>query len=120
MVLAGQERFRTLTSAYYRGALGIILVYDVSNKESFDNLKIWLSEIDQFGAGNAVKMLVGNKIDTSNRVIPREVAENFAKSNGLFYTEASAKTNEGVSNIFIDVVQHVSENIDGDRVIFTN
>ncbi len=61
---AGQERFRTLTSAYYRGAHGIILVYDVTSRESFDNIKDWLKEIDIYSTNEeAVKMLIGNKTD---------------------------------------------------------
>mmetsp|Transcript_57771 Transcript_57771/g.118226 ORF Transcript_57771/g.118226 Transcript_57771/m.118226 type:complete len:211 (+) Transcript_57771:63-695(+) len=109
---AGQERFRTLTSSYYRGAQGIILVYDVARKETFDSLSMWLQEVEQFSMGGGkevVKLLVGNKID-QERVVPRADAEEWAKARGMLFMEASAKTKEGISQVFNEVVQKVLEN----------
>ena len=60
---AGQERFRTITSSYYRGAQGIILVYDVSNRETFDALPRWFSELETYVSESVVKIIVGNKVD---------------------------------------------------------
>ena len=60
---AGQERFRTITSSYYRGAQGIILVYDVANRESFDALPKWFSELETYVSSAVVKIIVGNKVD---------------------------------------------------------
>ena len=60
---AGQERFRTISSTYYRGAHGIIVVYDVTNRASFDNVVRWLTEIDKYARENVNKLLVGNKAD---------------------------------------------------------
>ena len=60
---AGQERFRTITSSYYRGANGIIIVYDVTNEETFKEVKMWLNEIQRYAPADVCKMLVGNKID---------------------------------------------------------
>jgi Ras-related protein Rab-18 len=98
---AGQERFRTLTSSYYRGAQGIILVYDVSRRESFDSLQMWLQEVEQYAMGGGrevVKLLVGNKID-KERAVPRAQAEDWARSRGMLFLETSAKTREGIQQV---------------------
>jgi Ras-related protein Rab-8A len=67
---AGQERFRTITTAYYRGAMGILLVYDVSDESSFANVRNWMRQIEQNAAENVNRILIGNKadIDPSERV----------------------------------------------------
>ncbi|KAI5395385.1 Ras- protein RABE1a, variant 2 [Lathyrus oleraceus] len=69
---AGQERFRTITTAYYRGAMGILLVYDVTDESSFNNIKNWIRNIEQHASDNVNKILVGNKadMDESKRVCP--------------------------------------------------
>ena len=78
---AGQERFRTITSSYYRGAHGIIIVYDISDRESFDNVKQWLSEIDRYACENVNKLLVGNKSDlASKRAVSTEQGQELAES----------------------------------------
>jgi len=106
---AGQERFRTLTSSYYRGAHGIILVYDVTSSESFQNIKDWLKEIDIYSTNDdAVKMLVGNKIDkNTERKVSRDEAIAFAKSLNMMYIETSAKTKIGVQNAFEELIQKI-------------
>lgn len=63
---AGQERFKTITSSYYKGAHGIILVYDITDRQSFKDIENWLAEVDKFGNENVVKLLVGNKSDLEN------------------------------------------------------
>jgi Ras family len=89
---AGQERFRTITSSYYRGAHGIIIVYDISDRESFDNVKTWLNEIDRYACENVNKLLVGNKCDMdSKRQVDYEEAKAFADERGIPFLETSAK-----------------------------
>ena len=109
---AGQERFRTLTSSYYRGAQGIILVYDVTRRETFDSLGMWLQEVEQFSMGGGkevVKLLVGNKVDQI-RNVQRETADDWARQRGMLFMEASAKTKEGIAQVFNEVVQKILEN----------
>lgn len=109
---AGQERFRTLTSSYYRGAQGIVLVYDVSRRDTFENLDLWLQEVEVYspaGGRDVVKLLVGNKIDTE-RVVSRKEAEAWARSKGMLFVESSAKTKIGIQQVFNEVVQKILDN----------
>ncbi|KAF3789308.1 GTP-binding protein [Nymphaea thermarum] len=99
---AGQERFRTITSSYYRGAHGIIVVYDVTDQESFNNVKQWLNEIDRYASENVNKLLVGNKCDlTDKKVVPYETAKAFADEIGIPFMEASAKNATNVEQAFM-------------------
>jgi len=108
---AGQERFRTLTSAYYRGAHGIILVYDVGRRESFEALdKIWLKEVDLYSTyPNAVKLLIGNKIDQEEREVSKEEGDAFAREKATLFIECSAKTKVGIEQAFAEVVTKILE-----------
>lgn len=109
---AGQERFRTLTSSYYRGAQGIVLVYDVSRRDTFENLDLWLQEVEVYspaGGRNVVKLLVGNKID-KERVVSRKEAGAWARSKGMLFVESSAKTKIGIQQVFNEVVQKILDN----------
>ncbi|KAH9607470.1 hypothetical protein KSS87_019367 [Heliosperma pusillum] len=99
---AGQERFRTITSSYYRGAHGIIVVYDVTDMESFNNVKQWLNEIDRYASDNVNKLLVGNKCDlAANRAVPFETAKAFADEIGIPFMETSAKDATNVEQAFM-------------------
>jgi len=92
---AGQERFRTITTSYYRGADGFIIVFDVTNRQSFFNLESWLNNIENNKTKNACKILVGNKADLfDQREVNSEEAKAFAERNRMQYFETSAKTNE--------------------------
>ena len=77
---AGQERFRTLTASYYRGAHGIIVVYDVTDRDTFENVRQWMQEIDKFATDNVCKVIVGNKCDLDDsRKVSTEEGEELAK-----------------------------------------
>jgi Ras-related protein Rab-18 len=108
---AGQERFRTLTSAYYRGAHGIILVYSISERETFTNLRRWIEEVDAYSTNeNAVRMLVGNKSDQEqDRQVSKDEGIALAREMGMLFIEASAKTKEGVSFAFEELLRKILE-----------
>jgi Ras-related protein Rab-18 len=111
---AGQERFRTLTSSYYRGAHGVVLVYDVTRIDSFESLENWLKEVQMYSPGNGesvVKLLVGNKCDL-DRKVGKEQADAWARSQGMLFLEASAKTRLGIRQVFMEVVKKMLENPD--------
>ena len=109
---AGQERFRTLTSSYYRGAHAVILCYDVTRTDSFENLQQWLDEVKLYSPGNGdhvVKLLVGNKCDLERKV-PKERADHWARQQGMLFLEASAKTKLGIRQVFLEIVRKMLEN----------
>ena len=98
---AGQERFRTVVSTYFRGAHGILLLYDVTNKDSFKNLENWLIEIEKNAKEKVLKILIGNKCDlTDDREISTEEGKAFALRNGMEFMETSAKMNTNVTEAF--------------------
>lgn len=110
---AGQERFRTLTSSYYRGAQGILLTYDVTRRDTFENLNQWLQEVDVYtpgGGRDVVKVLVGNKVDKSGRQVSQREAMDWARTQGMIFIESSAKTKVGIQQVFDEVVQKILEN----------
>ncbi|KAI4274770.1 MAG: hypothetical protein LQ337_003677 [Flavoplaca oasis] len=107
---AGQERFRTITSSYYRGAHGICVVYDVTDMDSFNNVKQWLQEIDRYATEGVNKLLVGNKSDMSDKkVVDYTVAKEFADSLGIPFLETSAKNASNVEQAFLTMARQIKE-----------
>ena len=98
---AGQERFRTVVSTYFRGAHGIFLIYDITNRDSFKNLENWLIEIEKNASENVLKILIGNKNDLEDeRDIASDEGKAFANRNGMQFIETSAKMNTNVNEAF--------------------
>ncbi|KAG4385795.1 hypothetical protein GLYMA_12G165301v4 [Glycine max] len=107
---AGQERFRTITSSYYRGAHGIIIVYDVTEMESFNNVKQWLNEIDRYANDTVCKLLVGNKSDlVDNKVVDSLTAKAFADELGIPFLETSAKDSINVEQAFLTMAAEIKK-----------
>jgi len=98
---AGQERFRTITSSFYRGAHGIIVVYDITDQGTFNNVKLWMQEIQRYASAGVCRMLVGNKVDLADRrVIEYNTAKEYADSLSISFAETSAKTGQEVEKVF--------------------
>ncbi|CAH3142067.1 unnamed protein product [Porites lobata] len=107
---AGQERFRTLTSAYFRGAMGIVLVYDVTTEDSFKHIAQWLQNIQDNASPDVCKVLVGNKIDCDDeRVIDTDKGKSISENADLEFFETSARTGDGVSEAFFAVARQIKE-----------
>ena len=112
---AGQERFRTITTAYYRGAMGILVVYDVTNEETFENVHNWLRQIDQNAGPNVIRVLIGNKCDDEEmRQVSTQRGADMAKEFGIDFFETSAKLNinigEAFGSISEDIVNRIRKN----------
>eukprot|EP01095_Lingulamoeba_sp_RSL-Kostka_P007500 TRINITY_DN239_c1_g1_i3.p1 TRINITY_DN239_c1_g1~~TRINITY_DN239_c1_g1_i3.p1 ORF type:complete len:219 (-),score=53.99 TRINITY_DN239_c1_g1_i3:130-786(-) len=99
---AGQERFRTITSSYYRGSHAITVVFDVTDRNSFLNVKLWLAEIDRYAANDVNILIVGNKCDINveERQVDYNEASTFANNLGINYVETSAKQSINVEKMF--------------------
>ena len=110
---AGQERYKALTKGFFRNAEGIMIVYDVTNQESFENLKNWIQSIkDNMGNDFLERIpvvIIGNKIDSDEREIKTEDAESFCKQQNYPYFETSAKTGENIDNTIRFLVKKVIE-----------
>jgi len=137
---AGQERFRTVTSSYYRGAHGIMLAFDLTSKESFEDLQEWLAEVERYTVGGLVKLLVGTKSDLADkrcapapsprsyvaphrlsltlvhrasvcRAVTEEEAKAYAKKLGVSYVETSAKDGKNVQEAFDTLLTQIVEKV---------
>jgi len=105
---AGQERFHTITTSYYRGAMGIMLVYDVTSAKTFDNISKWLRNIAEHATQDVEKMILGNKCDMDDkRQVPRERGETIAREHKIAFLETSAKSNINVEKAFLDLAQAI-------------
>ncbi|CAG0878639.1 unnamed protein product, partial [Darwinula stevensoni] len=105
---AGQERFHTITTSYYRGAMGIMLVYDISNPKSFDNIAKWLRNIDEHANEDVEKMILGNKCDMDDkRMVARERGEAIAREHGIRFLETSAKASVNIEKAFLDLAEAI-------------
>lgn len=102
---AGQEKYRSLTSNYYRGAIGVMLVYDISSASTFANILNWHAEAIRYNQGEVTFILVANKTDLSKKEVPTEVGQQFASQNSLEYIETSALDSTNVETAFMLLIR---------------
>lgn len=106
---AGQERYRSLAPMYYRGAKAAVIVYDITDEDTFKGAKTWVSEIKK-KSNNCFILLVGNKVDlTNNRKVDINMVKNYVDDNNIIYMESSAKTGLNVEKIFTTIAENISE-----------
>ncbi len=98
--VAGQARFKAVRKMYYSGAAGIILVFDVTRRRSFTEMAKWVQESDESIGTRVPALIVGNKTDLPDRAVPSDEAKRWAEDNGFLYMESSAKTGDGVADMF--------------------
>jgi len=114
---AGQERFRTIATSYFRGAQGILLVYDVTDRRSFESIRNWVSQIQQHADVHVNKILIGNKCDMlDEKVVSTEEGQKLAKEFGIDFWEASAKNDINVEQSFICLARAVKNRLVADGV----
>jgi Ras-related protein Rab-2A len=110
---AGQESFRSITRQYYRNSTCAFVVFDITNANSFKNVKMWVESVQQLSINPTIRIiLIGNKDDISEyRTVSKEEAIKFAKDNNIDYFEISAKSHEKVVNIFIDSIEKIYKDV---------
>jgi len=108
---AGQERYRSLAPMYYRGAAAAIVVYDITNPDSFTGAKSWVKELQRRGDPNVVIALAGNKADLdTRRKVEFEEANAYAEENGILHLETSAKNANNVKALFVEIAKKLPKN----------
>ncbi|OHS95311.1 small GTP-binding protein [Tritrichomonas foetus] len=111
---AGQELFRSVTRGYYRGSAGALLVFDLTNRDSFENIGRWLQDIRDVARSDVVTLLIGNKSDKAGdqRAVSTEEAQEFAKAHNMQYFETSAKTGTNIAESIEACVAVIEKNVD--------
>ena len=112
---AGAENFRSITRAYYKNSVCAFIVYDITKRETFENVQVWLDDIKNQCPQTVLLVLVGNKLDLENeRQISYEEGESFAQKNNMYFFETSAKTGVNIENLFLKSAETINERIQED------
>ena len=105
---AGQERFKTITTSYYKGAHAILVVFDITDRDSFDHVRNWMADIDKFAKEGVLRILVGNKCDLAHeRQVSAEEAKEIANKYGIKYIETSAKDTINIDDLFVSTAKYL-------------
>lgn len=111
---AGQERFRTIVPNYYRSSQGVILVYDCTDRRTFDHLLDWLREVDRYANEDADRVIVGNKSDAppASRAVDTATGKFFAENLGVSFYETSAKSGSNIEGLFMNLAESIKRRVD--------
>ena len=111
---AGQERYRAITTSYYRGAHGVIIAFDLTVKKSFEDVDLWFTEIEKNNFEVMPIILVGNKSDLKEqRAVSSEEAQEYSKRNKMMYIETSALDGSNIENCFLQLIDNITDNDSG-------
>ena len=114
---AGSERFKCITRGYFRGSCGVIIAYDITDRNSFNKIDEWLEELKNYNPDNHIIMLVGNKCDMIERVVTQEEGRKKASEIGALFFECSAKTGENVNKLFFQLAESVLKEVRLGKII---
>ncbi|EKE37169.1 hypothetical protein ENUP19_0040G0021 [Entamoeba nuttalli] len=117
---AGSEKFRCITRGYFRGSVGAIIVYDISNRNTFEHIDEWVQELEKYNPGNHVLMIIGNKCDSSQRTVTTDEGKNKAKELNAEFFECSAKTGENIEKAFITLTELVLRDVSSGKISLEN
>lgn len=109
---AGQQKFKTITQTYYRGAMGIVLTYAMNDRESFEDIENWVKQIKMHASDNVTKVLVGNKSDIDDRKVSYSEGEALAKELGVRFFETSAKSGVNIEQLFLYMATEIKTKLD--------
>lgn len=116
---AGQEKFRSIVQTYYKGAMGIILVYSINDRKSFENIENWMRQISANTQNDAVVILVGNKSDVEDRTVQTSEGERVASDHNIHFFETSAKQGTNVEEAFFQITKEIKKRV-GDNPVVKN
>ena len=117
---AGQDRFRTITQTYYKGAMGVILAYDCTDENSFNNVRSWMKQLEAHATPGVSKVLVGNKSDSPNKKISPSRGQALADEYHIKFFDASAKNNINVKETFYYLAKEVKDKTTPNSMKATN
>mmetsp|Transcript_47710 Transcript_47710/g.55176 ORF Transcript_47710/g.55176 Transcript_47710/m.55176 type:complete len:212 (-) Transcript_47710:180-815(-) len=104
---AGQEKYRSITQNFYKNAMGVIIVFDLTDEGTFDNVRNWIRQIKNHAGENVCRLLVGNKCDIEENKIPKEKIAEFVKEVDIEYFETSAKSNININEAFYSIAKDI-------------